>query len=453
MKVVVLGAGDVGWHIAGRLTREKVDVTLVDRDQARLDQATEVMDIQVICGQGADPGVLSSAGLAEADLLVAVTGNDETNILACRLAQLLASPETKRLARIRSSAFYDFFDEKRFQDDLGIDFLINPGFEAVETIMDFIKFPGAADVIEVAHGRLHLVGLRLPPGHPFLHKPLAKIHIENQPSLLLAAIHRHHQLLIPRGDTILKAGDLIYAAAADLDVDKVKAFFGLSMDPVRQVTIIGGGEVGYHLARRLTSDPRGFKVTLIEMNQRRCEYLSHRLPGAMIICGDGTDQDLLLDENVGETDAFIALSTDDEKNLISCLVAKRLGARQTITRVNRYSYAPLVSAIGLGAMVSARMAAARAVLKYLRRGRVISVAALISEDAEIIEFQVPSWSPLAGKRLMDVKFPAGALATALARGDEVNIPRGGTVVQAGDILAVVTRPEAISAVEKLLGAR
>lgn len=453
MRVVVLGAGEVGWHIADRLTREKVEVTLVDLDQARLDQVTEVMDLQVVCGQCADPGVLSSAGLAEADLLVAVTGNDAANILACRLAQLLYSPETKRLARIRSSAFSEFFDEKRFQNELGIDFLINPGVEAVETIMDFIKFPGATDVIEVARGRLHLVGLRLPRGHPFLNKPLAKIHLENSSSILLAAIHRHHQLLIPRGDTVLKAGDLIYAAATDGDAEKLKTFFGLSTDQARQVTIIGGGEVGYHLARRLTADARGFKVTLIEMNQGRCEYLSQRLPGATIICGDGTDQELLMDENVSEADTFIAVSTNDEKNLISCLLAKRLGARQTITRVNRSTYAPLVSAIGLGSMVSARMAAARAVLKYLRRGRVISVAALISEDAEIIEFQVPSASPLAGKRLMDVKFPAGALATALARGEEVSIPRGGTVIESGDILAVVTRPEAISAVEKLLGAR
>jgi trk system potassium uptake protein TrkA len=280
---------------------------------------------------------------------------------------------------------------------------------------------------------------------------LAKIHAEDRPNILLAAINRHHQFLVPRGDTVLKAGDLIYVAAAAVDADRVRAFFGLPREPVRRVTIVGGGEMGYHLARRLTSDRREFKVTLIEKNQHRCEYLSHRLPGAMIIWGDGTDQELLLEENAGEADAFIAVSTDDEKNLISCLVAKRLGARQTITRVNRSSYAPLVSAIGLGAMVSARMAAARAVLKYLRR--VISVAALISNDAEIIEIQVPDRSPLAGKRLKDVRFPAGALATALSRGEEVTVPRGNTVIEAGDILAVVTKPEAVNALEKLLGTR
>ena len=453
MKVVVLGAGEVGWHIAGRLAREKVEVTLVDRDQVRLDQAVEAMDLQVVHGQGADPETLSAAGLTTADLLVAVTGSDATNILACRLAQLLAPPETKRLARVRSLSFFEFFDETRFQNDLGIDFLIHPSLEAVETIMDFIRFPGVADVIEVARGRLHLAGLKLHPGHPLLNRTLADIHAEERPDLLLAAIHRRRRLFIPRGDTVLKAGDLVYVVAGEEDTEKVRAFFGLTRDPVRRVTIVGGGEVGFHLARRLTDDPRDFIVTLIEADQNRCEYLSQRLPKAMIIRGDGTDQELLLEENAAEADAFIAVSTDDEKNLISCLVAKRLGARQTITRVNRSSYAPLVTAIGLGAMVSTRVAAAKAVLKYLRRGRVISVAALINEDAEIIEFQVPGRSPLAGKRLMDVKFPEGSLATALSRGEEVIIPRGFTVVEAGDILAVVTRPEAISAVEKLLGAK
>jgi trk system potassium uptake protein TrkA len=355
------------------------------------------------------------------------------------------------LARIRSSGFLDFLDEHRFRDELGIDFLINPTFEAVETIMDFISFPGATDVLEVAGGRLRLVGLKLPPGHQLLDKPLSKIQAEGRTGVLLAAVHRHHRLLVPKGDTVLKAGDLVYAAADE--AGKVQSFFDLPRNPVRRVTIIGGGELGCHLARRLAADPREFKVTLIEKDPRRCEHLSRLLPGAMIILGDGTDQELLLEENAGEADAFIAASTDDEKNLISCLVAKRLGSSQTITRVKRHSYAPLASAIGLSGLVSDRMAAARAVLKYLRRGRVISVTALINEDAEIIEFQVPARSRLAGKRLMDVRFPEGALATALARDGEVMIPRGGTVVEAGDILAVVTTPEALSAVEKLLGAR
>ena len=450
MKVIVVGAGEVGYHIADRLSRAKAEVTLIDRDRAILDQAAENLDIQVVAGDGADPAVLSAAGLAEADLLVAVSRSDETNILTCRLAQLLAPAGTKRLARIRSASFFDFFGEDAFRRDLGIDFIINPNLEAVKTILDFIEFPGVTDVITVARGRLRLVGLKLPRHHPLLNQALARLRPEGGRNALIAAIHRRHKLVIPRGDTVLQAGDLVYVAATTDEADQVRAFYGLSQEPARHITIAGGGEMGYHLARQLAADPRGFKVKLIEIDQKRCEYLSARLPSTMIIKGDGTDHDLLLDENTGEADAFIAVSTNDEKNLIACLVAKRLGAHQTITRVNRSSYAPLVASLGLGAMVSARVAAAGAVLKYLRRGRIISVATLTSEDTEIIEFQVPPRSPAAGTKLMDVKFPDGALATALTRDEEMLIPRGNTVIEAGDILAVVARPEAIGTVEKLL---
>ncbi|MDR0882016.1 MAG: Trk system potassium transporter TrkA [Candidatus Adiutrix sp.] len=455
MRILVVGAGEVGCHIAARLVREKADVVLIDNDRERLSQVAENLDVQTVHGFGANPETLMAAGLTSADMLVAVTGRDETNVMACRLAQLLAPPKTRRMARIRSSGFYDFFDEERFRNDFGLNFIINPSQEAVETIMDFIEFPGVADVIDVARGRLRLVGLRLLPKNPLIGRPLAQILPRNQdsPNLLLAAIYRRHDLLIPRGDTILRAGDMIYVAAGLEDNDKVKAFFGLDARPVKNVVITGGGEVGLRLAKRLEADPRRFEVKLIELNGERCEYLSDRLARTMVIRGDGTDQELLDEEHVGDCGAFIALSTDDEKNMISCLVAKRLGAGHTITRVNRFSYAPLVAAIGLEAMVSARVAAASAVLKYIRKGQIISVATLAHENAEIIEFQVTEGSKVVHKRLMDLKFPEGALVCALTRGEEVTVPRGGAVIEAGDILAVVAKIEAIADVEKLLGGK
>ena len=454
MKVLVVGAGEVGYHIAAKLVSERADVVLVDIDGDRLDQVAETLDVQTVKGFGANPETLISAGLPSADLLVAVTGNDETNILACRMAQLLATPETRRVARIRSSGYYEFFDEKRFRSDFGLNFIINPSQEAVETIMDFIEFPGVSDVIDVAKGRLRLVGMRLPRKHPLLGKPLAELLPSGQgANILVAAIYRRHELVIPRGDTILRPGDLVYVAAGAADTSTVEEFFGLDQEPIRNVVIAGGGEVGYALAKQLERDERRFNVKLIELNTERGEYLSSRLKRTMVLKGDGTDQDLLSEENVGDSDAFIAVSTDDEKNLISCLVAKRLGARHTITRVNRFSYAPLVSAIGLEAIISARVAAVSAVLKYIRKGRVISVATLANEDAEIIEFQVMPKSKVAGRKLMDVKFPKGALVIALTREESVIIPRGGTTIGDGDILAIVAKAESISEIEKLLGGK
>ena len=450
----MIGAGEVGWHISSKLVREKAEVVLIDIDRKRLELAEETLDVQTVHGFGANPETLISAGLSTADLLVAVTGNDETNILACRMAQLLATPDTRRVARIRASGYYDFFDEKRFRSDFGLNFIINPSQEAVENILDFIEFPGVTDVIDVSRGRLRLAGKKLSRKHPLLGKPLSELLPPGEGrNILVAAIYRRHDLLIPRGDTVFKPGDLVYVAAGAGDTSTVNEFFELDEEPIRDIVIVGGGEVGFALAKRLEQDERKFNITIIELNHDRAEYLSARLKRSMVIEGDGTDQDLLIEENAGDCDAFISVSTDDEKNLISCLVAKRLGARHTITRVNRSSYAPLVSAIGLESMISARVAAVSAVLKYIRKGRVISVATLANENAEIIEFQVLEKSRAAGKKLMDVKFPEGAIICALTRGEEIIIPRGGTIIEAGDILAVVAKAEAIGDIEKILAGK
>ncbi|MDR2947014.1 MAG: Trk system potassium transporter TrkA, partial [Candidatus Adiutrix sp.] len=403
-------------------------------------------------GRGADPETLAAAGLREADLLVAVTGSDETNIMACRLAQLLAPPDIQRMARVRASGYYEFFDEKRFRSDFGLNFIINPSLEAVQAIMDFIDYPGASDVIDVARGRLKLVGLRLTRKHHLLNRPLAELlpRDSGTADLLIAAIYRRHDLVIPRGDTILRADDLVYVAAGADDARKVAEFFKLDPEPIRNVVIAGGGEVGLALARRLETEERNFSVKLIEKSPERSEYLSERLTRTMVIKGDGSDQDLLKEESTGDSDAFIAVSTNDESNLIACLVAKRLGARHTITRVNRSSYAPLVSAIGLEGMISARVAAVSAVLKYIRKGRVISVATLADEEAEIIEFQVMERAKAVGRKLMELKIPPGALIVAITRGEEIIIPHGAAVINAGDVVAVVAKAEAIPALEKLL---
>ncbi|UQZ89132.1 Trk system potassium transporter TrkA [Deltaproteobacteria bacterium Smac51] len=454
MRVIVVGAGEVGYHIAAKLVKEQADVILIDRDRDRLNQVAESLDVQTVTGFGANPETLAAAGLSTAELVVAVTGNDETNILVCRMAQLMAQPDTRRVARIRAAGYYEFFGEKKLRSDFGINLIINPSWEAVETIIDFIEFPGASDVIDVARGQLKLVGMRLPRKHHLLGKPLMELLPRDRGiDVLIAAIYRRHDLVIPKGDTILRPGDLVYVAASSEDSKQVHDFFGLDPEPIKNVVIIGGGEVGYLLAKRLENDERRFNIKLIELDGERAEYLSARLKKTMVLKGDGTDQDLLMDESAGDCDVFIAVSTDDEKNLISCLLAKRLGARHTITRVNRFSYAQLVSSIGLEAMVSARLAAVSAVLKNIRRGRVISVATLANEDAEIIEYQVMPKSKAAGHKLMEIKFPEGALILALIRGEAIIIPKGNTVIDSGDILAVVAKGEAISSLEKLLGGK
>jgi trk system potassium uptake protein TrkA len=448
VKVIVAGAGEVGFNISEKLSREKIDVVLIDQSPERLRAVADALDVQTVESPVARPRMLLEAGIREAELFVAVTGSDSDNILACRYAQLLA-PEVRRIARVRDSAACEGLAPEEVRGGLGLTFVIDPTALVVDTIVDFMSIPGAGDVIDVTGGRLKLVGLRLPPHHPIVGVPLMQsLPREEGNKLLIAAIYRHHELLIPNGNTVLKPRDLLYLAATPDSLPEVSRFFGIDWRPPRTVFIMGGGEVGLHLARRLEGGD--LSVILIEQNEERCAFLSRELRSTVVLRGDATDQALLEDEGVGECDIFIAVGTDDEKNMISCLLARRLGARNTITRVNRFSYVPLVSAIGLDALVSARVAAVSAILKYVRKGLVVSVATLQNEDAEIIELEVPSASRLAGKRLAEARFPEQTIVAALLRGEEALIPRGSTVIEGGDVLAVVARSESVNLLEKAL---
>jgi trk system potassium uptake protein TrkA len=312
-----------------------------------------------------------------------------------------------------------------------------------------MAIPGAGDVIDVSGGRLKLVGLRLDRHHPIVGRRLAEsLPRDGKNQLLIAAIYRHHELLIPNGNSILKGKDFLYLAATPEHLPNLSHFFNLEWTEPKVIFIMGGGEVGLLLARRL--EERDLVVKLIECSQERCDFLSETLKRTIVIKGDATDQSILEDEGIDDCDIFIALGTDDEKNMISCLLARRLGAKNTITRVNRVSYVPLVSAIGLEALVSARVAAVSAILKHVRKGLIVSVSTLQNEEAEIIELEVPEGSRMAGTMIQEAKFPNHAIIAALLRGDEVIIPRGDTRVEPGDILAVVSRSESIGLLERAL---
>ena len=448
MKVIVAGAGEVGYNISNKLSLEKIDVVLIDSDPARLASVAETLDVQTILSPVCRPETLISAGIRECELFVAVTGSDADNILACRYVQVLA-PMVLRLASVRDSGAYKGLSEAEIQEGLGISHIIDPTALVCDTIIDFMSIPGAGDVIDVSGGRLKLVGLRLDRHHPIVGKKLSEsLPRDGKNQLLIAAIYRHHELLIPNGNTVLKGRDLLYLAATPDHLADVSHFFNLAYVEPKEVFIMGGGEVGFLLAKRL--EERDFAVKLIELSQERCDFLSEALKKTIVIRGDATDQSVLEEEGIEDCDIFIALGTDDEKNMISCLLARRLGAKNTITRVNRVSYVPLVSAIGLEALVSARVAAVSAILKHVRKGLIVSVSTLQNEDAEIIELEVPEGSRMAGRHIQEARFPKSAIIAALLRGGEVIIPRGDTLIEPRDILAVVSRPESIGLIEKAL---
>jgi trk system potassium uptake protein TrkA len=448
MKIIVAGAGEVGASIAEKLSREKEDVVVMDISAERLLAIGDAIDVQTVQGSAARPQALVDAGIRICDLFVAVTSSDEVNLLACRMAQLLA-PEARRAARVRDSEFLEELKKTGAIEGLGVSLVIDPTTLVVDNILDFLDIPGAGDVVDVSGGRLKLVGIRLGRTHRCVGQTLAQaLPRESGYHILIAAIYRDHELLIPTGDTVMRGGDLMYLAATPEHLPQVGEFFELEWRPVKTAFILGGGEVGLTLARRL--EERDLTIKLFEKDPERSEFLSQTLDSAIVLKGDATDQSLLLEEGISECDVFIAVGTDDEKNMIACLIAKRLGVPSVITRVNRYNYVPLVSAIGLESLVSARVSAVSAVLKHIRKGLVVSVATLKNEDAEIIEVVVDEESRLAGLTFAEAKFPPGTIVAALLRGDKVIIPRGLTAIEPGDVLAVVSRFESIGHLEKIL---
>jgi len=445
LKVIIVGAGEVGYHIASKLSRENKDVVLVDQNAERLRFVNDTLDVQTLHGSGASPTLLHEAGVEAADMVVAVTDSDETNLIACLMSRLL-SPGTMRVARIRNQ---DFFKIKGIITDslLGLSLAINPESEVVKTILRLLEVPGSVDVADFADGRVRLVGLQVRDDSPLIGLTLAELRQKDpHRHILVGAIYRGNSVIIPRGNTRLEPRDLVYVPTRPEEVGEVLHFFGLPLAPVRHVFIVGGGQVGSHLAQAL--EKKGLSVRLIERDPATCQTLSEVLDKTIVIRGDGTDPELLREENVGEADYFIALTNDEEENILSCLQARQLGTRQVITRINKFHYIPLVSAIGLETIVSSRLSAISAILQHIRQGKVLSVAALKGEDAEALEFIALESSDIVGKAIQNINIPSQVLIAAIFREGEVIIPRGDTVLAVNDRIIIFARKEAIRKVEK-----
>ena len=448
MRVIIVGAGEVGYHIANKLSRENKDVVIIDSCESRLKQVSESLDVQAIHGSGSSPSILRAAGLKSADMIVAVTNSDESNLVACLMSRIL-SPGTTRIARIRNQEFFRF-EEFKNEDVLGLSLVINPESEVVKTVQNLLQVPGAVDVIDFADGQVRLIGFRIDQKSGLVGRTMMELRqMDPENHVLIAAIHRENTVIIPHGQTTLEADDLVYVVTRPTEVKTVLKFFGLQYHPPRSVVIVGGGQVGSLLACKLEQNNK-MKVKLIDRDAEKCRQLGQRLNKTIVLRGDGTDQHLLEEENVSDADFFIALTNDEEENVLSCLLAKRLGAKHTITRVNKFSYIPLVTAIGLETMVSSRLSAVSAILQNIRRGKVMSVAALKGEEAEVIEFEALQTSEIVGRPLSEMKFPRQALIAAIVRKELVIIPRGDTVIKPEDRIIIMAHREAISKVEKAL---
>lgn len=446
MRTIIIGAGKVGYSIAQMLALEKQDVVVIEKDASRQKIVEESLDVQTVLGSGASISVLQEAGVKDADLVVAVTEVDELNMIACLIAKQLGVPRT--VARVRNPEYIDTAKIASCSS-IGIDLIINPERVTAQMIAKLIEVPEAINVEYYADGKVQLLELRLTEEAPVVYKKLRDIQME--PPFLIVAILRHEQMIIPRGGDQLLPGDLIFVMAETKQMWSVEKMLGKERAKIEDITILGGGRIGFYLAKLL--ETKNVRVKVIECDLDKCKEISKHLKDTLILHGDGADISLLEEENTGQSDIFVAVTGDDKVNLLVSLLAKHLGVKKTIAQIRRSDYVPLVEKVGVDVAVSPRMLTAGAILKFIRRGDIVSVSLLGGAKAEMLEFIAAPSCRAANKPLRLLKFPNDAIIGAIVRGNQVIVPTGSAEILPGDHVIVFALPKAISKVEEFFAER
>jgi trk system potassium uptake protein TrkA len=451
VKIIIIGAGQVGRTAAYHLAREEAnEVTVIDQNDELLRDLQDRLDIRTVCGNGAHPTVLDAAGAADADILIALTNSDEVNMLACEVAYALYGTATK-IARVRTTEYAA--REKLFSErGIAVDVWISPEQLVTEYIERLIEFPGALQVLDFADGRVRLVAVRALKGGFLVGQKLRALreHIPKTDARV-AAIYRHGRSIDPQGDTVIGDGDEVFFLAARKDIRLVMSEMRKLGDPVKRIVIAGGGNIGVRLARALERDTQ---VKLIEHDQRRARRISETLTNTIVLHGDAADEELLIEENIDSADIFCALTNAEEANILSAMLAKRLGAKKVMALINRPSYAELMESGPIDIAISPQTVTIGALLAYARRGDVARVHSLRRGAAEAIEGIVHSSASggarVVGQRIGDINLPEGTTIGAVVRGDEVLMAHHDTVIQSDDhLILFLTDKRKIEVVEKL----
>ena len=449
MNILILGAGEVGRALAEHLAREAFDITVVDNDATQLRELRDRLDIRTVQGHASQPDVLRDAGAENADMLIAVTPNDEVNMVACQVCySMFRTP--KKIARIRSDSYHNrtgFFS----QDHMPIDVLIHPERVVTDQIKELLHHPGALQVLDFADGRVKLVAMRAHDGGPLIGQELRFLR-QHSPNVdtRVAAIFRRGRAIIPEGNTIIEADDDVFFIAAAEHIEAVMAELGRVERPYKRVLIAGGGLVGELLAKTIQTN---FSVKVVEFREPRAKELAQRLDSAVVICGDATDKELLLEENIERTDAFCAVTNDDEVNIMSSLLSKRLGVRHVVTLIENPAYLDLMEGGDINVAISPQLATASTILRHVRRADVARVHSLRRGAAEAMETIVhgdPKTSKVVGKRVRDLGLPAGTTIGAIVRGENVLIAHDEVMVESEDhVILFLADKRRIAAVERL----
>lgn len=450
MRVIICGAGQVGYSIASYLAREENDVTVIDSNARLVSQINDDLDVNGIHGYASNPDVLSAAGANEADMLIAVTHSDEVNMVACQVAHSLFGVP-KKIARIREQdylrpAWSNLFSRAH----MPIDVIISPEQVIAEDIFQRLSVPGTTFVVLLAKGKAHMVGVICQADCPVVNTPLRQLEqLFPELSFKIMAILRNNRPIIPGPDDQLYVGDEVYFFVDTRHLTRVLAAFGHEEGEARRIVIAGGGSVGYGLAKLLVKQGRGAHVKIVESNEARAEFLSEHLGNVVVLRGNGLEREVLEEASIENVETLVAVTNNDESNILGSLLAKQYGCKRVITLVNNNSYTPLIGPLGIDAMVSPRSTIVSTIMQHVRRGRIRGLHNLRDGFAEVFEAEVSDTSFMVNKTVEDITLPESVILGGIIRGDEVIVPGPYDMVRAGDTMVILATQDQAKAVEKM----
>ena len=451
MKVIICGAGQVGWQIARHLSGERNDVCVVDSDPDLVRRATDALDVQGVAGFASHPDILERAGARGADMIVAATYSDEVNMVTCQMAHSVFDVRRK-IARLRSRSYLDAMNSGIYRrEHLPIDVIISPEIEVAKAAMRRLSAPSAFDVGDFLDGCGKLLGMALEEDCPVLNTPLRQLtDLFSTLRAVVVGVRRERRLFAPEPDDQLFAGDAVYVFTHADDVGRTFEIFGKNSGKQERVVIVGGGNVGLAVAQELESRAERVRVKMIERNLTCAERAADALERTIVLHGDGLNMDLLDEAGIGSADAILTVTDDDKTNMLAAVRGKNAGARMAICLINDPTLAPLMRPLDIDAYIDPRATTVSSILRHIRHGRVLGVHSVGDAEAEVIEARVLSTSPIAGGAIHEIDFPEGALVGGIRRGDEMIKPAGGTRIEEGDAVAIFALSADVPEVERLL---
>lgn len=438
MNIIIAGCGKVGRALAEQLSREKHDITVIDRKPEAIQQITNIADVRGVVGNGASFEIQMDAGIDTADLMIAVTDADEVNLLCCLIAKKAGGCQT--IARVRNPVYHH--EIHHIKDELGLSMVINPEWAAAMEMARLLRFPSAIDIDTFANGRIELLRFQLEEQNPLCNNKIKDLHMLSRCEVLICIVERGNEVLIPSGEVELKAGDMISVVASPVNASRFFKTIGIETNQVKNTMIIGGGKISFYLAKRLLE--MGIQVKIIEKDRDACERLCEILPKAMIINGDGTDRELLAEEGLAKAEGFAALTNMDEENVMLALYAKSMSKAKKITKINRNTFDTIISSLNIGSLIYPKHITSETILQYVRAmqnsigSNVETLYRLVDGNAEALEFVIKGKSEVTDIPLQELQLKPHILVCAINRKGKIIIPKGQDCIQEGDSVVIIT---------------